>query len=81
MGAPVGGGRKALGETALFELVQHAHQARALDPEPVGQVRLRQSGIGGDHDAGPEYCAGRMSTGASVRMKSWNTQTCRRRMK
>src|SRR4051794_32885433 len=50
MGAPVGGGRKALGETAPFELVQYAHQARALDPEPVGQVRLRQAGIGGDHD-------------------------------
>ena len=47
--AAVGGGGQALGEPALFEPVQQAHQARAFDAEGAGEFRLRQALIGADH--------------------------------
>ena len=74
MGAPVGGGRKALGETC-FSSLSNTRTRRALDPEPVGQVRLRQSGIGGDHDE-DGVLRGPMSN--RERADELEYQTCRR---
>ena len=73
---PVGARIETLGQAALFELVQQPHQPRPLDAQRVGEIGLRQPRIGARSPPAPNIAPDGCRSLASVRMKSWNTQTC-----
>ena len=77
-------GVAAIGATDPFaplQLVQHAGQPRPLDAERSAPIAACERPGLASTISSTEYCAGRTFIGASVRMKSWKIQICRRRTK